>query len=316
MSGIGLSKSKMEFLFERQMMGRLSKIVWGINCDTLKEALTISGDWLFEAIKDDKEKQELSEYLFQSGALPKVTIISGIKHSTWTIPSDTKKIFTVSMKEIVGEYEKSFFLTLRNMQERIDQDLLSFLHRIENNVGTQIHNRLYRKCLINRIEQYNSFANEANNSLKPNMLKTNRVLFYQMTKYEDMIYLSKNGLFDTYIETAEARYEKQMKAKIRLFFEDYRVKVSYYVSRPRFIMTDISVDLAEGFKDYLQKMGFKVAFLPQTSIYAYADLDIKRRADQIPVFMEVEGEIQFKPYGDDFVVNKSVRDFCNCYNWH
>lgn len=307
-SNLELSTKELEDFIVKKLNVRLQRILWGENCDSLKEALTFSEEWLFKDNLNPDLALEMQEYLFKEGFVPKRMILNGRRYSSWTLSANSKND---TFRSVRSEYEKSFKEALRFWETKAAEVIVDFSYSLSQVISVNVGNRIYRKYILDKLAQYNRDLIYSKNSKHTD--ETREYIYYALTKQESIIFLSKRDDFYWQIEQAEYDFVNALGRKIYNFlFEVNRIAYAYRYDRvPRKLVTFVSNQYMQEFKEIFEKGGIEVTLQPKYSERMYAKVG-NFENDNVPVFLEIPNLV-YRPLMNNESVNRIYMNFCEYY---
>ena len=299
-SAIKLSREQFEDFIAEKVFSRLKIIVWGENCDSLKEALTFREEWLFGDTLEPTLQAEMAEYLFKEGFCPKKTILNGKKYSTWCFPFNARN---TTFARIKAEYASGLNGFLKFCEAKATEVITNFSYSNSEIIYIDVRNRIYRKIIQDKLVEYNRALMVEKNSRYNN--DTREYIYYQLTRNEDIIFLSKSGYFYDYIIQAEAKHNAEVISAVHKFLLETNKAIYWckYGEAPRWLVTFIPSQYIKDFRNIFESVGFEITTLPKHSERYYAPIGVQGD-DFVPIFIEIS-KIDYKPLiQDDFGINK------------
>ena len=286
MDTVDTKKERIEEVLATRMLSRLPQIVWGKNCTTVREALTFPEDWLLQDFSL-REKNDALEYLGDSenGFKLKWAIKSELKIRRWILPEKPVGVFL----EVRVQFENSYYLAVRDLEERVESVLISFLDYRQTLLVERTENILYRELLIKKIEECNKYyslpAKRVKNIwfLNPERMK----ITYQLTFSGSSLYASKGQDVSRYVCQQEQHFNSTVGSCIGSFFSSCN---RYFFNRfdtcknVKLIKTYMPARCFEVIKNLLSPCGFLLELMPQHSESLYKEISYKIEGD-IPVYI-------------------------------
>lgn len=297
--------------YEKFLLGRLGErfttIKWGENCDSVKEALTFSEEWLFKNTLDASLHQEMQEYLFKQGFTPKMTILNGKKCSSWTLLESKNPAF----EKVKKEFEKSFSSAVSYWEKQAVERIIDFSYSMAWVIDVRVGNRIFREFMVNKLAQYNRDLMFAKNT---KLQGENRpYIYYGFTSHMDTVIMSKKSDLSHRIESAEARYAKEYEDWISFFLGASQSQLSYYrySSVPRKLATYVPVHLVEAYRNFFEKTGIDMSCQAKYLERNYVCIGTWQEG-LIPVFLEVPNLV-YKNISSNYRINGLYVSFCNFF---
>ena len=268
------------------MLSRLPQIIWGLNCNSVTEALTFSENWLLQDFSDT-DKKDVMEYLnnVENGfKIAKLAIKSELAIKEWRLISATE-----AFKEVIAQFQNSFYFATRDMEETAENALIRFLDYRQSLLIEQTENALYRKILIKKIEECNRSYSLSSRKVKnilflnPDRMKIN----YELTYSGGYLYASKGGDVSMYVCQQERYFNEAVGSFLGMFFSSCN---RYFFNKfdtsknTRYLKIFMPPKCFEVLKKLLEPCGFLMELMPQDADRNYKELGFQISYN-IPVYV-------------------------------
>lgn len=279
-------RERIEEILANRMMTRLPQIFWGVNCDSVKEALTFPENWLIQDFPETAKK-DVMEYLNNAE--------NGFKITKWAIKSELEiknwmpVNVTGMLREVVIQFQNSFYFATRDMEESAENALIRFLDYRQSLLIERTENVLYREILIKKIEECNRSYSLSSKRVKnilflnPDRMKIN----YALTYSGGYLYASKGGDVSSYVYQQERFFNDAVSSFLGIFFSSCN---RYFFNKfdtsknTRYLKVYMPPRCFEVVKNLLAPCGFLMELMPQDADYKYKELGFKIEYN-IPVYI-------------------------------
>lgn len=314
---IGLSKETLEEFIVNRMYERLKSIFWGKNCETLREAMTFSHEWLLAGVEDPNERKTIADFLFKERFVPKTRDYIGSPNTSWLFPNETKNGNFLRVKRDFEYSQKRF---LEEMDVRAKSIILSFDDSSDFSRIVHLDSLLFKKNILERLAEYNQnlmiirnrdsrerreFINYtvvgAGNVLVMYKCQDSKRHFFDF-RFDDLEKIKQNaGGYNFY--TVSNKCIKFFDCAIRTFIGIIPKK------RNKLLKYFVEIEYLQDFKNFLDTYGIKVSFLPKYNESQYTNIGTEF-GNVLPVYIDVSN---FEPVkGNQFnsIVEQKYRQFC------
>lgn len=307
-SAIARPKNAFEKVILKKYEERISKIQWGENCDTVKQALTLPEEWLVGDIWNETLKEEFLEYLFKEGFVPYTVINARKKTTEWFFPANSENPFFI---EIRNAYKAFFDDATRFYQEKAIEVIKYFTENEITVQGYEVSNSIYREALLNNISLYNQTILVTKNSGRYN--EQREYLYFTFTQHGNVLFLGKDNNFSEFLFWADDAFNRNFATKTKSFLNYLHHQLTCYAYKPYKLITYMEKAYYEEFKELMKTIGFQVALMPRYMEKCYLPIG-KREEEDIPIYIEV-GKLEYRSVSiADGDVTQLLKMICKAYN--
>lgn len=303
---ITLSKEYFEDFIVKKLNDRLSQISWGINCETLKDALVFYEEWLLGEISEREERKEMEAFLLKEGFSPRKRLQKGKNLSKWYFPFGTDN---PKFQEVLKAFERS----LEEVRDKCSQKakaVISKFGEFESYYSAEnVENKIYRKILFEKVVEFNRKA-----EIRQTLFKSEPIIMYDELCNGNMVILFDDYYYEGLRNFLEDLYDKVFAAEIRGFFTIANMKLSFLKEAPipKNLVTYIRDEYVHSFKHLFTGLGFEIEYIPKAPEIEYVSIGEKTEGSTA-LYIEVPKLLYCQCMYGNQELNTMYRIFCGFY---